>query len=84
MTIRKLCSFQTYSGINIHLFYKNTIESKIQKYKIQSISGQGQNFDFVHSLSIDRHYQMNKCGVVCFSRDRFNLAKIDKNSFRCW
>ena len=45
--------------------------------------GQGQNFDFAHILPIDGHYQMNKRGVVCFSKDRFNLLKIKKNYFCC-
>ena len=59
------------------------IALRANAHKIQSIHGQGQNFDFAHILSIDRHYQMNKRGVVCFSKDRFNLAKIKKNYFCC-
>ena len=66
--------------------FKNTnllYHLRANAHKIQSIPGQGQNFDFAHILSIDRHYQMNKRGVVCFSKDRFNLAKIKKSYFYC-
>ena len=50
--------------------YINT-SLRANAHKIQSIHGQGQNFDFAHILPIDRHYQMNKRGVVCFSKDQF-------------
>ena len=50
-------------------------------HKIQSIHGQGQNFDFAHILSIDRHYQMNKRGVVCFSKRPLQFGENQEKLF---
>ena len=91
LTSRKSCGSRVNNDIcmilliilKIQKTYRMVYRLRANAHKIQSIPGQGQNFDFAHILPIDRHYQMNKRGIVCFSKDRFNLVKIKKNYFCC-
>ena len=50
--------------------------------KNRATGGQGQKLNFVHILSIHTYQEVTKRGVVCFSKGRLNLEKIDKINFR--
>ena len=53
---------------------KNRAKSKFR--------GHSQKIIFAHIVSTDRHKKVTKRGVVCFSKGRLDLEKIDKINFR--
>ena len=50
--------------------------------KYQATGGHGQKLNCAHTLSIHTYSQVTKRGVVCFSKGRLDLEKIDKINFR--
>ena len=59
------------------------LRANVCKDRAKSIfRGHSQKIIFTHILSIDRHKQVTKRGVVCFSKGRLDLEKIDKINFR--
>ena len=51
---------------------------------IEQPAARVKNLKFLHILPIDKYQQVTQCDVVCFSKDRFSLEKIEKANFRCW
>ena len=52
--------------------------------KYRATGGQSQNLKFLHTLPIDKYQQVAKRDVLCFSKDRLNLEKIENFNFPCW
>ena len=59
----------------------SVLRAKACKYR--ATGGQSQNLKFLHTLPIDKYQQVAKRDVVCFSKDRLNLEKIEKFNFPC-
>ena len=61
----------------------NRLRANVCKNRATSrFRGHSQKTIFANILSIDMHKEVTKRGVVCFSKGRLDLEKINKINFR--